>query len=230
MGEFQQTIRALNTFEKPKSREELIKWTKELTSNKNPEYFLSVVRGLLNNFKFQKFENQIYKRWHDDGLPSLNTFAPYAFYYSWVLQAYSYGTAFELFSTRSTNLLDIQYVFYLPFCYMFVTNDSFQRDFANLFATSQTTVNGGDFKTDLENITSYYENLSQNERTEREFQYGSYPPENKNSITSQMWKKYMRPWKPGSGNRAVRHTREEEKKIAKDIQDKIKNSYEDGRN
>jgi hypothetical protein len=55
--------------------------------------------------------------------------------------------------------------------------------------------------------------LSDGEREDYAYNYGSYPPAKDDSVTSRLWQKYMRPWRPGSGNRAVRMSEEEQKRL-----------------
>lgn len=59
--------------------------------------------------------------------------------------------------------------------------------------------------------------LSEKDKEQRAYDYGSYPPQNPDSITHQLWVKYMRPWQPGSGNRAIRMTKDEEEKILAEL-------------
>jgi len=72
-------------------------------------------------------------------------------------------------------------------------------------------------KADLCSLADYYDGLTKEESREREFEHGSYPPSSDDSITAKLWKKHMKPWRPGSGNRAVKMTKEEHKKVLDQI-------------
>lgn len=68
-------------------------------------------------------------------------------------------------------------------------------------------------KKDLKWLNEEWKGLTEAEKEQRASDYGFYPPQNPDSITYQLWVKYMRPWKPGPGNRAIRMTKEEEEKL-----------------
>ncbi|MFH0931780.1 MAG: hypothetical protein V1890_07565 [Candidatus Zixiibacteriota bacterium] len=73
-------------------------------------------------------------------------------------------------------------------------------------------------KKDLKWLSSEGTNLTEEEKLNRAYNYGSYPPSNPDSVTYRLWKKYMKPWKPGSGNRAIKMSEKEQAKVMKKIQ------------
>lgn len=78
-------------------------------------------------------------------------------------------------------------------------------------------MDAGALKGDLDWLNEEWNGLTEEEKEQRAYDYGSYPPQNPDSITRQLWVKYMRPWKPGSGNRAIRMTEEEKEKLLAEI-------------
>ena len=74
----------------------------------------------------QQYWSEIAERWESLGRPTLSTFAPYAAYVLTVEIFFHISIAANLISgERPSNRTDIAYLFYLPFCMMFVSNDNF---------------------------------------------------------------------------------------------------------
>ncbi len=77
---------------------------------------------------------------------------------------------------------------------VFVSGDSLHKGLcAALMDDDQTFVDRDRLKADLARLTAEWESLSDDERKERKYQYGSYPPPNPDSITYQLWHKLMKP-------------------------------------
>jgi pyruvate/oxaloacetate carboxyltransferase len=83
---------------------------------------------------------------------------------------------------------------------------------------------GEDLKADLQAISSCYKNMTNDEKQYYEINFGNYPPPIQNSITYNLWQKYMRPWTPKSGNLAIEMPEETKKKMAEKI-NKIIDAY-----
>lgn len=95
---------------------------------------------------------------------------------------------------KQSNRIDLDYIYYLPFCMVFCSGDKLHEKLAPVFLDSdQTFVTRDELKADLASIIEYWKVLSEGERTERSRELDSYPPEVESSFTHQMWKKYMRP-------------------------------------
>ena len=89
-------------------------------------------------------------RWHNSGLRSLKEFAPYAYYCVRVLYAFCTALGAELIGTRVTNYIDLQYVYYLPFCAAFSSSDRVHRTLAPHFLQEQQVfIDGDELKRDL---------------------------------------------------------------------------------
>ena len=158
----------------------------------------------------EKLDKLVYNRWIKKQLPTLSHFAPYAGYFVKVNYLFLIGLHAGLVTPRRSNVFDIHYLYYLPFCMVFSSSDKFHKAlFPLLSRKDQEFVDGDDLKKDLCWIADEWKNLSENEKEDRAYNYGSYPPKNEASITYRLWKKYMPPWKPGSGNKAIRMTKEE---------------------
>ncbi len=85
----------------------------------------------------------------------------------------------------------------------------------------QMFVHGKELKKDLANIINWWDSLTEEEREEYSQDYGSYPPELKQSFTLEAWKKYCKPRQKGSGNRVAKMSKEEQEQIVNEINKKM---------
>ena len=162
----------------------------------------------------QKERVQVRARWNKSSSLYLQRFAPYADYCLRVELSFITAVRDGLISTKSTNRLDLEYCFYLPFCMVFSSADHLHANLASVFLREdQEFIDAGVLKSDLRSLANEWDAMSDSEREDREYNYGDYPPSKDDSVTSRLWKKYMRPWQPGSGNRAVRMSEEEQKRL-----------------
>ncbi len=152
------------------------------------------------NLPFQRAT--IVARWNIGRFTSLRHFAPYAFHCLRVETAFMlglmHGVMSGMIAARPTNRVDLEYLFYLPFCHVFSSGDNFQGPFCKLFlADYQQFIPASDLKTDLHNIATAWKALTEDEQKAQRREYSCYPPVNATSFTHQMWLKHMKPWRPG---------------------------------
>ncbi|MEA3475608.1 MAG: hypothetical protein U9R23_04085 [Candidatus Cloacimonadota bacterium] len=136
-------------------------------------------------------EKKVLERWEKNNYRTFKNFAPYAYYFFKVDFAFQLGLLNNnLIGTKSTNRVDLEYLYYLPFTEVFSSGDKFLIEFSKIFLNkNQYFITRDDLKKDLKSIYEYF-----NENPEKD---NSYPPENKNSFTYQIWQKY-RPTQPSS--------------------------------
>lgn len=110
----------------------------------------------------------------------------------------------NVLSQRPTNRLDIEYLLYLPFCHLFVSNDKVHRQLINsLLRPYQMFATGDDFKRDLARFVETRDATEQGLRRRRSFAFGTRPWPAPKSVLWTAWEKAY-PWYPGAGNGAVR--------------------------
>ena len=160
----------------------------------------------------------VFLRWEQMGQPDIEEFAPYAYFCFKVTQVFKHAVITGLISPRKTNHVDMNYLYYLPFCQAFCSRDNLHRDLVPVFLRrDQSFIHGDELKTDLRRLNSWWASLTQEERRERGYEYGSRPPFDDASVTHREWSKHMGPWTPGSGNRALKMNKEEEEAILNKI-------------
>ena len=165
-----------------------------------------------------KIQKEVIQRRAENLSLKMREFAPYAFYVCKAMIAYHLGLASGIITTRRTNRIDLEYLFYLPFCKVFTTNDQFQEGLGKaLLSEEQEFVPGLTLKEDLHRIASWWNQLGPKEREDNAFDFGDFPPDLEGSVTAELWKRYMRPRTPGSGNRLIRMSAEEKKQLWDDL-------------
>ncbi len=161
----------------------------------------------------------VMRRWRQKGQPALRYFAPYAMYVHRVevIHYYSLLCGFVSRSKDGKAHLDIQYLYYLPFCHIFSSEDEDLKLLVPFFLRpDQVFVSKADLQQDLKKLATYLEGLSEEEMTTFRDEYGLYPPDLENSFTTKMWKKFMRRRRPQEG-KLSRPSPEREAEIMKEF-------------
>ena len=138
----------------------------------------------------------IRSRWYECNKPSLRDYAPYAYYCLTVFVAFYTAIANGLIDPYIDRVC-LEYLLYLPFCQVFCSDDSFHKQFAPLFLgdirKQQDFMGSLELTQDLNNIYAYWQSISDVERKAYQEKYTYYPPILADSITVQLWEKYMPP-------------------------------------
>lgn len=196
----------------------LIKWIDEfyLSETDPKQLFLNSLEFIIN----PEHHEETISRWEKSDSPSFEIFAPYAFYYYRVNVIFILSLRYGYLSASkdAKSQIDIEYIYYLPFCSIFSSKDNEQCEIAKLLLkNNQDFIYGNDLKTDIRTIKNYFETLSEEQLEAFYLEYGIYPPVLANSFTTIMWKKNMRPKPPNAGAR-INLSQEEERKILKEFQ------------
>ena len=96
-------------------------------------------------------------------------------------------------SKHEKAIIDHEYIFYLPFVHAFCSSDSFHRDFSPFFLRhDQDFIWGDDLRADLKVISSFNDNMTDDEKKYYAINFGNYPPPIPESITNILWQKHMK--------------------------------------
>ncbi len=114
----------------------------------------------------QQYHRPISERWQQMGRPRLSEFAPYTAFVITVEVFFQIALAAKLISSeRNSNRTDIAYLFYLPFCQVFVSSDRLHRNVASVFLRpDQEFVWGQELKADLGKINTHFLKLPEADR------------------------------------------------------------------
>jgi hypothetical protein len=181
----------------------------------DPQYQTAVLVGLTQTFSVDyTVAPKVFYRFEQGTIKLVRNFAPYAVYCYKVYLFFELGILNGLISTRSTNQVDLEYIYYLPFCKAFASSDKFHEAITHFFLEhGQDFIRGFKLKADLESICTARNLLSGEERDKWIEKHKNHPPEDPNSITYRIWKKYARP--------SVFSENVTPRKISKDAQKRI---------
>lgn len=144
---------------------------------------------MIDNYGAQEIDgSEVFKKWTNQNRPHLSEFAPYSFHCLRVDLLFHLGLQSDLISVRPTNRVDLEYLYYLPFCNVFTSNDKLHKNLVPiLIKEDQKFIVGADLKKDFKQIVEYLEK----EGEEAKKKYVSEPPINEKSLTFQLWKEYL---------------------------------------
>lgn len=139
-----------------------------------------VLERMLNYFKIEgQTAKEILQRYKTGKFPSLESFAKYAYYCYTVVSLYYIGLNNNIFGDRLTNLLDLEYLFYLPFAKVFTSNDKFLISLYEIVEPENVSF------ISLESLKS---DLIKFQALNTAEQWSDYPPD-KDTQTFKMWDK-----------------------------------------
>jgi hypothetical protein len=140
--------------------------------------------------------HEITERWSIAGRPPLFEYAPYAAFVLTVKLFFYIALAANLISSkRPSNHADIAYLFYLPFCMMFVSNDMLHRRCAPLFLRhNQQFVWGQALKRCLGKINEHYLQLPETTKEKGVLSFASDPPPIENPLIERLWNQLLPKW------------------------------------
>jgi hypothetical protein len=165
--------------------------------------------GILESFAVpDNVRRDIVSRWTGQGRPPILGFAPYTAHVATVDTFFCLALGAELIGRqRPSNRVDIAYLYYLPFCMGFTSNDNLHARTAQLFMDQhQVFVPGGDLKKDLAKLDAHYSVLPPNIKERGVMSFAHYPPTDGDFLTSTLWDKLMA---PGWRDQAMRPERPE---------------------
>lgn len=127
---------------------------------------------------------------------------------------FHFALSFSLVSTRPTNRVDLEYLFYLPFCHAFTSGDKLHRQLAPFLLTGDRMfLERDELSRDLARIAAEVEALPPGEQEMERRRLG--PPENGNSPTHRVWKQFMR--EDYRNQKRLELTPEMEKKLVEEV-------------
>lgn len=142
-------------------------------------------------------EQQVFERWCGTRSEPLVSYAPYAAYVLTVELFYQIALGAGLISSaRPSNRVDVAYLFYVPFCMVFVSSDSLHRKTAPLFMREdQEFVWGPDLKADLKKLNDYYSALPDETKKRGVMSFAGSPPKEGDFLAAALWDRHLPRWR-----------------------------------
>lgn len=168
----------------------------------------------------ETLRTQIAARWKAAGEPPIAEFAPFTAHVLTVDVFFSIALGADHISReRPSNKIDIAYLYYLPFCMVFTSNDNLHAKTAPLFmGDGQIFVRGSELKADLAKLDAHYSTLPDEVKERGVMSFAHYPPSEGDFLVSKLWDKLMNPhWREHAKDPGPKMSKDEEQKLVADI-------------
>lgn len=144
----------------------------------------------------------ILARWEKEGRSPFDKFAPYAAYIFKIDLLFYIGALRGFIAKeRPTNKVDLAYLYYLPFCHVFVSGDKLHSRTAPLFLRKdQTFISAKDFKEGLTKINEHYLQFQDEIAEIGVMKYAPYPPLEIESSIHKLWDLHCPSWRKSASN------------------------------
>lgn len=164
------------------------------TQFNQPDFQLTTLQLFIEEFSISASKaSQIFYRWEISTDKSIQNFAPYALHCMRTRFLFYIALRNGIITTRPTNWLDLEYLYYLPFCRVFLSNDKFHDEIVPyLINKNQLYIKGNLMKEDLKKIIEIKKQLTGKEllRAEKE------PPHNPELLAYKIWSEMYADWPP----------------------------------
>ncbi|OGF74360.1 hypothetical protein A2W48_02245 [Candidatus Giovannonibacteria bacterium RIFCSPHIGHO2_12_44_12] len=203
---------------KPKTLGEVKEMTDKIISSPDQEQVL--IMGLSSLGVSPRFKDEIIARWKKEGCPPIKQFAPYFTHVITVDLLFQIGIGVDLIGRgRPSHRADIAYLYYLPFCMVFSSNDKLHKAVVPLFLRpNQSFISGSDLKDDLGRLDAHYSALPEETKARGLYYFANSPPHDTSFLTTRLWDKHMSSsWREGGGREPQPHS-----PIGKELQSKLR--------
>lgn len=148
----------------------------------------------------ETFEKVILENWESLGRRNIADYAPYAAYLLKLELFFRFAVLNpQLFTSeqrKKSDLVDIAYLCYLPFCDIFISSDNLQMKYAPLFITAdQQCIKGSEIKKLLKEINTHFEQLPEDIRMNGISLFAKNPPIESLSFLNESLNKYLPAWR-----------------------------------
>lgn len=149
----------------------------------------------------QEAQTETMQRWWAANSPPIKDYAPYVRYLFGVDLFFHLAIAADLISRvrpkgKADNKVDLAYLYYLPFCHVFVSGDNLHKRVVPLFLRpDQSFVEAVDLKADLAKLDALYSALPEEEKNRGFYKIAKHPPLDGDFLISKLWDKRGREWR-----------------------------------
>lgn len=176
---------------RPKTLEGVKEMADKIINSPDQEQVLAM--GLSSLGITPKFKEEIVARWQKEGCQPVKVFAPYFTHVITVDLVFHIGIGVDLIGRgRPSHRADIAYLYYLPFCMVFSSNDKLHKSLVPLFLRSnQSFVPGDELKEDLGKLDTHYDALPDETKVRGLYYFANSPPHDTSFLTTRLWDKHM---------------------------------------
>jgi len=164
---------------------------------------------------------QVYYSWGHSNWPPIKIFCPYVYHVLTIELFFYISIASGLISSeRKSNKIDISYLFYTPFCNVFVSLDKLHKRSAPIFMKdNQEFVWGANLKNDLNKLNDYYDAFPKEVKELGLHAFATYPPKDGDFLVGKLWDKYLPKWRAINTNEIKLPQNIKDSKLTKSIKD-----------
>ncbi|MEN7536119.1 hypothetical protein [Aurantiacibacter flavus] len=163
-------------------------------------------------------KRHVKKHWAAYGRPPIRYFLPYTYHCMRVFKLFGLGVGLGLISQRPTNVIDLQYLYYLPFCMVFTSADNLHHDLAPLFLKDeQWYVKSDDMQAALRELVAYYADHRAELKATGMMGFGRYPPLSQETVIHQIYDDLMPRWRKDALVPKKKISAEESDRIMKEL-------------
>lgn len=148
---------------------------------------------------------EILRRWKVAGGPPLSRFAPYTAYVLTVDIFFNLAIGSELIGReRTSNKVDIAYLYYLPFCMVFASGDRLHKRVVPCFlGPDQEFLDRDALKADLARLDAHFSALPSEVRARGLSEFATYPPDG-DFVATRLWDRFLPAWRRNQERRSAR--------------------------
>jgi hypothetical protein len=159
---------------------------------------------------------KVVERWKSMGAPHFTDFAPYAAYVLSVDLFFYFNLAADLISAnRPSNKIDIAYLYYLPFCMVFTSNDHLHAQAVPLFVRKdQVFIAGMELKADFHKLDEHYSRLPDDVKETGIMRFAQEPPAEDEYLIAGLWDRFLPRWRK---RHEIQMSEEAEKKLVEHL-------------
>lgn len=155
----------------------------------------------------ERGQKNVLSRWSGSGKPCVREFAPYFSHVVSVDLFFNLAVAADLIGRgRASHKIDVAYLYYLPFCMVFTSNDKLHADIAPFFLRDdQSFVAGTELKADLGKLDAHYDAFPTDVKERGVMSFAVVPPFDDAFLVTKLWDKHMSPrWREHQTTRTPR--------------------------
>lgn len=180
---------------KPRNIEQSKKIADSLIDANNQEDVFVMGMSLIN--MLPTYQNVVLQRWKLAGCPRLRHYAPYFCYVMSVDLCFYIAMSSGIISgQRPSHKIDLSYLYYLPFCMVFCSEDKLHGQLVPPFMRdSQVFLKGSVLKEELSKLNAHYSSLPQEIKDQGTSVFAQHPPLVGDFLTSDLWDKFLPSWR-----------------------------------
>ena len=212
-----QVLGELGHWRRPKSLADARQMANTILDNLDPEWLIRFGLDLLGAPETIEY---VVHTWVEKRRPPIREHLPYFVFMLTINLFFALVLPTQLLrNVKPSHQVDLAYLYYLPFCSVFASNDNFHVQIVPLFlGQEQTFVNGAVLKDDLAKLVVHYESLPEEVLKTGLIHFAAHPPEDAAAfLTTRLWDRHLPGWREIAAAPKPPRDPEEQKRLVEEI-------------